>query len=335
MTIAAQADVSARLAAAGVRRIVLPTPWGIEVNAYLLAGDEPMLVDNGPSWLPTLEALEQGVQGAGLRLDELRRLVLTHHHGDHTGLTSALVERSQAEVLASELAAGAFADPAASAALEGEAIVDVMLRHGADRQAALLTRQILLLSLALGGAPVRVDGPLRDGDEVTAGAWSLRALHRPGHSEADLVYWDERRGVLFVGDHLLRGVSSNAWVVSGLRVPDEGRRRPLAEYRASLEATLELDPSLVLAAHGEPIDDHRRLIRRRLRQQDERCEQLLGLLDVQARSAYALACAHFGDTAVEQPYATISEVLGHLDLLVEAGAVVEDDAAAVTTFAPA
>jgi len=54
-----------------------------------------------------------------------------------------------------------------------------------------------------------------------------------------------------------------------------------------------------------------------------------------ARSAYELAGSHFADTAVEQPYATIFEVLGHLDLLVDAGAVVEDDTAAVTVFARA
>jgi hypothetical protein len=42
----------------------------------------------------------------------------------------------------------------------------------------------------------------------------------------------------------------------------------------------------------------------------------------------------FGDVAVTQAYLTLSEVLGHVDLLLEQGRVREEDRGGVIHFAP-
>jgi glyoxylase-like metal-dependent hydrolase (beta-lactamase superfamily II) len=51
------------------------------IASYLLAGDEPALVDCGPT--TCLGALEEGLAGQGLSVEELRHLILTHIHLDH------------------------------------------------------------------------------------------------------------------------------------------------------------------------------------------------------------------------------------------------------------
>jgi hypothetical protein len=50
-------------------------------------------------------------------------------------------------------------------------------------------------------------------------------------------------------------------------------------------------------------------------------------------SAYELASGMWGNVAVTQAFLTISEVLGHLDLLIGEGLVSEDDSGEVIRFA--
>ena len=86
-----------------------------------------------------------------------------------------------------------------------------------------------------------------------------------------------------------------------------------------------MDLRLVLPGHGEPITRHRPLIDHRLRSQDARAQRLLGLLDAGPSTAYELARGLWGDVADEQAFLTLSEVIGHLDLLLDAGLVVENE----------
>ena len=68
---------------------------------------------------------------------------------------------------------------------------------------------------------------------------------------------------------------------------------------------------------------------------ERRARKLLGLIADQPRTAYELAQAMWGNVAVTQAYLTLSEVLGHVDLLRNDGHVVEVDEAGVTRFAVA
>jgi DNA-binding transcriptional ArsR family regulator len=92
-----------------------------------------------------------------------------------------------------------------------------------------------------------------------------------------------------------------------------------------MRATRELPAGLVLAGHGSPIVDHVRLIDERLRMHQRRARKILRMLAKGPLSAYEIACEMWGNVAVTQAFLTLSEVLGHLDLLVEAGDVQEED----------
>ena len=54
-----------------------------------------------------------------------------------------------------------------------------------------------------------------------------------------------------------------------------------------------------------------------------RAEKLAGLIAEQPRTAYELAQELWGNVAVTQAFLTLSEVVGHADLLVDAGLVAE------------
>ncbi len=100
----------------------------------------------------------------------------------------------------------------------------------------------------------------------------------------------------------------------------------------SMEATKAMDLDLVLPGHGRPITDHRTLIEQRFRMHHRRAEKILGLIAEQPRSAHEIAQELWGNVAVTQAYLTLSEVLGHVDLLLEDGRAREEEHDGVVRF---
>ncbi len=87
------------------------------------------------------------------------------------------------------------------------------------------------------------------------------------------------------------------------------------EYIASLEDTRAMALSVVLPGHGRPIVDHVSLIDERFRMHRRRTEKIHRLLAEEPRTAHEIAQELWGNVAVTQAFLTLSEVLGHIDLL--------------------
>jgi len=117
--------------------------------------------------------------------------------------------------------------------------------------------------------------------------------------------------------------------------PDVGSQRPqaLLTYMASLEQTREMELSLVLPGHGDPIIDHAALIDERFRMHRRRAEKIRRLIATEPRTAHEIAQELWGNVAVTQAFLTLSEVLGHADLLLKDGSVVETEADGIVRFA--
>jgi hypothetical protein len=95
-----------------------------------------------------------------------------------------------------------------------------------------------------------------------------------------------------------------------------------------MQATREMDVAWVLAGHGEAFADHRSLIDDRFAGHRRRAEKIARLIDEQPRSAHELARELWGRVATTQVFLTLSEVLGHTDLLEDEGRIreiVDDD----------
>lgn len=327
------ADPYAAVAAEGVHRLAIPTPFAVgRVNVYLLE-DEPLtLVDTGPNSGTSLDALERGLAARGYEIADLELVILTHQHYDHLGLVDVIRRRSGAEIAASEAARPFVERHGEVADADDRFAVELMRRHGvpADVASAL---QSVSRAFRGWGAHTTVDRVLGDGETIELRDRTLEVAFRPGHSPSDTVFRDARRRLLLGGDHLLKDISSNP-LVSRPAQGDE-RTQALAVYLGSLRQTREMELNVVLPGHGDPVLDHRGLIDARLALHARRAEKLCGLISERPRSAHELAHALWGDVALTQAYLTLSEVLGHTDLLVNAGRVVEDESAGVVRFAPA
>ena len=88
----------------------------------------------------------------------------------------------------------------------------------------------------------------------------------------------------------------------------------------------------MLPGHGDEFGDHAALIAERFAMHERRARKIGGLIAERPRSAHELAQAIWGNVAVTQAFLTLSEVLGHIDLLVERGEVAETDVDGVAVW---
>jgi glyoxylase-like metal-dependent hydrolase (beta-lactamase superfamily II) len=319
-----------------IHRLPIPTPFRVgAVNCYLVEDDPLTLVDVGPNSGQSLSALVDALAGHGRRIEDLERIVITHQHNDHLGLVGVLADRSGADVCALKELAPVVEEFGAFAERNDELAQALMLRHGIPRD---MVTALAAMSRAVRGwgghAPVTQR--LEDGGELTFAGRTFQVHHRPGHSPGDTVFFDPETAELIAGDHLIKHISSNPLISLPLGgrsgEPGDGRPRALLMYLESLRATREMPVERVLPGHGEEFGDHAALIDERFAMHERRAAKILGLIEEQPRSAHAIAQAIWGNVAVTQAYLTLSEVLGHIDLLVERGQVREEEVGGVIRF---
>jgi glyoxylase-like metal-dependent hydrolase (beta-lactamase superfamily II) len=324
-------DPFAPAAAAGIHRLAIPTPFAVgRVNVYLIE-DEPLtLVDAGPNSGTSFDELQRGIAGLGHALEDIELVILTHQHIDHLGLVSLVAAHSGADVAAIDAAVPFVENFSVEAQADDDFARETMLRHGIPEDVVSALSSVSRAFRAW-GARAEVTRVLRDGEEMAFRDRTLHVHHRPGHSPTDTVFHDRERRILIAADHLLGHISSNPLIT---RPPDGSTERPqaLVTYLESLKATREMGVELVLPGHGDPITDHRTLIDERFALHRKRADKVHRLIAQRPRTAYEIAQALWGNIAVTQAYLTLSEVLGHVDLLVNDGRVRDVEQESVSVF---
>ncbi len=316
-----------------IHALAVPTPFAVgRVNCYLVDDDPLTLVDCGPNSGTSLTRLEAALAEHGRRVEDLERIVITHQHIDHIGLAQILADRSGAEVCALAALAPWLATYGEHMEADDRFSEGVMRRHGIPDDVSLALRAVTQQFRGW-GASVQVSTSLRDGAELGFAGRTWTVHHRPGHSPSDTVFHDAATGELVGGDHLIGHISSNPLISRPLDGSAGERPKALVTYLASLRATHAMDLRVVYPGHGDPVTGHRALIDERLRMHDRRARKLAGLIAARPSTAHELAHELWGNVAVTQAYLTLSEVLGHVDLLLDAGEVVEVEEAGVVRFA--
>jgi glyoxylase-like metal-dependent hydrolase (beta-lactamase superfamily II) len=250
---------------------------------------------------------------------------------DHIGLASILQRRSGAEVAAIDLLGTWLAGYAERMESDDLFAETLMRRNGVPAQVATALRAVSAAFRGW-GARAEVTMPLHDGAELQLRDRTFRVHHRPGHSPTDTVFHDAERRELLGGDHLIGHISSNPLITAPVDGSGE-RPKALLTYLASLRATRAMDDvDVVYAGHGDPVRDRVELIDQRFRMHDKRAAKIHRLLSEQPLTAHEIAQKLWGSVALTQAFLTLSEVLGHIDLLAERGQLAEDDDGEVVRF---
>jgi glyoxylase-like metal-dependent hydrolase (beta-lactamase superfamily II) len=307
-----------RAAKEGIHTLRLPTPFMVgRVNCYLIEGELVTLIDTGPNSGKALDDLQHQLAERGHSIEDLELVILTHQHIDHIGLAEIIAARSGADVAAIDVAVNFLENFGEDAERDDHFAVELMLSHGISEEVVTALQSVSRSFRAWGSSP-KVTRPLHDGEILSLGDRRLEVQHRPGHSPSDTLLWDADRRILFAADHLLAHISSNALITQPLDGSAE-RTQALVTYLESLRKTRELPAEIVLPGHGEPISDHVALIDERFAHSRRRAEKIYELIAERPRTGHELAQELWGDVAVTQAFLTLSEVIGHVDLLINEG----------------
>ncbi|MEV7180700.1 MBL fold metallo-hydrolase [Kitasatospora sp. NPDC093679] len=187
--------------------------------AYLWRdGDELTLIDTGTA--DCAARIEEALDG------ELRRIVLTHWHEDHTGSAAELAARHGAQVVAHRLEAPVIRGEVAGAP-------PVLEEFEIPIRAALPPLPP--------APPCPVDREVEDGDVLDFGGGAV-VVAVPGHTDGSIALHLPGPRVLFTGD----AVANVGRTMLGVFNTDRTRAV------ASLHRLAELDVDTVLFGHGDP-----------------------------------------------------------------------------------
>lgn len=307
----------------GVNKIRVPltgSPLGW-VNAYILRLDDGfVMVDCGWDLPDALEAIRKGLDGLGIRLEDLRTLVVTHNHPDHYGLAGRLVKLASCGLLMHHLDAvhieSRYVD---MGTLEAE--MESWLRiHGApagDLMSMVKGSEGILKLINVAKPDIEVSG----GEKIAAGNTEWEIIWTPGHSVGHICLYDRASKAFLSGDHILNPISPSV----GLHAQSMGN--PLSDYLSSLEAIRELEVETVLPAHGDEFRGFRERIDELMEHHEERLDEICSILQRAGSStAYETASGMTwnleGDFANWPPFMrrlATTEALAHIELLVSRG----------------
>jgi len=153
------------------------------IAAYVLLGDEPAVIDPGPT--TTFSRLEEELARLGIGSGDLRHVLLTHVHLDHAGSTGHVVEAFPgARVHVHEDGAPHMVDP--------ERLVASTRRTFGDAHDRLWGEV----------RPVPADRVRPWDAGATRPLAGIEPVLTPGHIAHHLAYLDEREGTLFSGDSM-------------------------------------------------------------------------------------------------------------------------------------
>lgn len=231
----------------GVWSIPVPIPENPlrYVLVYVLDSDDgPLLIDAGWDDDGSWAALQAGMRTIGSDVRDVRQVLVTHYHADHLGLAGRVREASGAVVAmhgADVEAAAATTRGARTADRMSARMQDHLVGHGASHAEATDCAGAFRFDV-LERTPV-VDRCLVDGDRIPVTGGGLDVIWTPGHSPGHSCFYDERRGILFSGDHVLPRISPQ------IAMSPAGGGHPLEEYLRSLARLDQLGDPEVMPAH--------------------------------------------------------------------------------------
>lgn len=290
----------------------IPTPFYVgDVNVFLIKQDPVTLIDVGPKTPEAEEALKRKLGENGVKLSDVRRIVLTHAHEDHCGLAKHVRDQARdAEILVHQWETGHL-----FGRLARDEHRRLLLRSGVPESVLEEMRElyedISLLTDALEDGEF---SELTDEMELEFEKGTLKVLHTPGHTPGSCSFVREANRTLICGDCVLKRITPNP-VLSPDPIDPDRRFPSLAEYLVSLAKLRSYSPTLAYGGHGEPVTDFDEIFNRYVRSIDDRQKRVLSLIPKNGATAFEIAQNLFPNSFNHDVhrFLAISESVAHLD----------------------
>jgi len=270
----------------GIYQLKLPLPaqhfsLGY-VNTYLFRGDNGyLLVDTGWNTSEAFDSLQKQLAEINVDFNDITRIVLTHIHPDHYGLSGRLRQISPARFFLHHLDAKLIKSRYTNMDKLLHKVNQWLQINGVpqDELPELRTASVKMSQFV---ATVSPDVSLRGGETIDNGIFSFRVLWTPGHSPGHICLYEPNRKILVSGDHVLPTITPNV----GLH--PQSSENPLEEHLNSLNSLKQLSVDFVLPGHGDPFTDLAARIDETNQHHEERNLEILKSLKPGPKTAYQI-----------------------------------------------
>ncbi len=201
-------------------------------RVYVITGNNGLtLVDASiPGSLPQIEKELQKIEH---KLSDIKRILITHAHGDHIGSLAALRDATGAEVYAHHRYE--------SAVIRGEKPVlrpPTSQLKGINRLSPYLIKQQDITR-------TQVDHELKEGDRLDEVLPGLEVVDTPGHAPGQCGFWQPEQRLFFGGDVMMR-------IPFNLGLPIAAFTLDMAEAKRSIHKVAEMNVATLCLGHGKP-----------------------------------------------------------------------------------
>jgi glyoxylase-like metal-dependent hydrolase (beta-lactamase superfamily II) len=303
--------------------ISIPLPEDTQLltaNLYAVGTGPVTLIDTGLKYPGLLDFVREQLQTIGFGFEDIERIIATHGHVDHTGLTAEIRK-----------AAGHPIDfhihPEDNWLISEERHQDYMWSNQADSLTAVAgipvnevekIKQRFSFFKELSD-PVDNVSYLNDGDAFSGDGYHLKIIHTPGHTAGSICVYEQKQRILFSGDNLIKHITPNPLVdirKYGLRKSDY---QSLPTFLKTLDNISKLDVRYVFSGHGEYMDDMHQIISTYRAHHRRRMDSIWKALKKSSRPIYQLIDDVFPVVPEGDIFLAVSEIAVHLEVLINEG----------------
>lgn len=273
-----------------IRRIVADNPSKFTyrgTGTYIVGHGDVVVIDPGPALDTHRDALAAALDG-----EQVRAILVTHCHADHSPLAAWLA----GETGAPTIAYGPHPRPEPGTELVEEPADGVEIEESTDYDFA--------------PDIVAVDGDV----VVGGGGLTMTAVHTPGHTSNHTCWSLAEERALFTGDHVM------GWSTTVVSPPDGD----MAAYIESLRRVAERDDAVLWPTHGPPREDGRRYVTALIEHREARERAVLDAVRAGRSTIPEIVALLYADVREELHKPAGRSVWAHLGKLIAEGRVVAD-----------
>lgn len=303
-------------------RIELPELFGMKsVNAWLFLEPEPTLIDCGEDTEESWIALGNALKIYGLKIKDIKRIIITHAHVDHMGMAQRVAKESGAKVWLSEYAYEwaehltelwdlriQLITNQLTQLIDTDSPMAEMLKSASSMFGNILKYWKVIDSEYL----VKFDStqPLEIGGEL----WDV--IYVPGHSPSQTCFFHQGTGYLISADMLL---SITPTPVIDIDPIDPNKKvRGLPQMLASYKILQALPITKVFPGHYASFENAKEVMENQIGRIHLRKEECLKLIK-EGKTSFAELFTNLYPKRFHMP--AISMMVGYLELLEEEGKV--------------
>ncbi|WP_085992869.1 MBL fold metallo-hydrolase [Oceanobacillus senegalensis] len=292
-----------------IYKLVVQFPFGMgNVNSYLIEGTNGYtVIDTGTNQQEAIDIWEE-VLKSGIKVE---KVVLTHTHEDHIGLARWFQEVVGVPVIVSKEGLEVMER---RRNLSLEQFNQLIKKYGGDELSKGSRGEISIFDFT-------PDELFEETQPIKLGDYLYETIWTPGHAEDQYCFYNQEKGTMIVGDHVLKEVSPVIGLWSGVEF------NPLKDYFSSLDKVENYLPKISLPGHGEPIFDLQQRVVEIREKHQYRLEQIYHMVENEPKTVTQVCEEIYGENYQISAFMAIItrfiylEDIGHVERRVMEGEI--------------